>query len=492
MAKSGKSNKATSKEKQSVEKPEDAEKVVSEVETKLSNAEKTDDVSLDDIAVETPSPDDADTPEPADSKEASDAETVEELLEDEALDSVAEAEAEMEQELYGEADPDTEDADAEKLDADEAEVLDADEIRDPDATEENSEAQEQDDTVEEPEPVETQPVAEPKPAPQPSGGSMWPSVFGGVIAALIGFIVGRGDVIDNYLPSAFQRPDIDLTVVDDLAAQTEALSAQAEELATQTQTQVSRIEALEAVSAQAILESVASLETDLETVAARLEALEARPIAVETVESEDANAASAEELAALQTALEEQKAQIADLVESAKAAEARAAEEASQILARAALTRVVTAVDSGQSFAPALTDLEEVTPVEVPAALREAAEAGVPSMASLQDSFPDAARAGLSAARDEVPEIEVEGITGFLKRQLNARSVTPREGADPDAILSRAQAAVRAGDLGTALSEMDALPEAARSAMADWLDAATARKAAQDAANELADSLNSN
>jgi hypothetical protein len=70
--------------------------------------------------------------------------------------------------------------------------------------------------------------------------------------------------------------------------------------------------------------------------------------------------------------------------------------------------------------------------------------------------------------------------------------VAPREGSDPDAVLSRAQAAVRAGDLGAALTEMESLPEAARTAMQDWLDAASARKAAQDAADELADSLNSN
>ena len=49
-----------------------------------------------------------------------------------------------------------------------------------------------------------------------------------------------------------------------------------------------------------------------------------------------------------------------------------------------------------------------------------------------------------------------------------------------------------AGDLGTALAEMETLPEAARAAMDDWLQAASARKAAQDAASDLADSLNSN
>ena len=63
------------------------------------------------------------------------------------------------------------------------------------------------------------------------------------------------------------------------------------------------------------------------------------------------------------------------------------------------VARVETAVDSGEGFATSLSDLEEVAPVEVPPALRDAAEAGVPTLASLQGSFPDAARAGLAAAR---------------------------------------------------------------------------------------------
>jgi hypothetical protein len=39
---------------------------------------------------------------------------------------------------------------------------------------------------------------------------------------------------------------------------------------------------------------------------------------------------------------------------------------------------------------------------------------------------------------------------------------------------------------------MEGLPEPARTAMSDWIDAASARTAAQDAAGQLADSLNSN
>ncbi|MEP2427963.1 MAG: hypothetical protein ABJH99_18265, partial [Tateyamaria sp.] len=165
---------------------------------------------------------------------------------------------------------------------------------------------------------------------------------------------------------------------------------------------------------------------------------------------------------------------------------------AARILARAALTRVITAVESGETFEPALGALEEVAPIEVPEILRVAAAKGVPSMSALREDFPEAARAGLTAARAEVPETEVAGIGNFLKRQLSVRSVTPRDGSDPDAILSRVEAALKLADLDTALAEIEALPDAAKTAMQGWLAGATSRKQASDAAKSLSDSLTVN
>ena len=51
------------------------------------------------------------------------------------------------------------------------------------------------------------------------------------------------------------------------------------------------------------------------------------------------------------------------------------------------------------------------------------------------------------------------GLGAFLQNQLGGRSVVPREGDDPDAVLSRVGAAVEAGDLSTALTEIESLPE---------------------------------
>ena len=76
-------------------------------------------------------------------------------------------------------------------------------------------------------------------------------------------------------------------------------------------------------------------------------------------------------------------------------------------------------------------------------------------------------------------------FTAFLRRQTNARSLAPREGNDPDAILSRAEAALSSGDLPAALTELDALPENARAAMDGWIADASARADALAAAADL-------
>ncbi|WP_299735893.1 COG4223 family protein [uncultured Roseobacter sp.] len=374
-----------------------------------------------------------------------------------------------------------------------------------DAVEENTDTQEQtpEDTVAREEealeeraddPVEeaVEETERPTPPPVQQSSSIWPAVFGGVIAALLGFIAGRGDQLDAYLPSSMQRQAVD---VAPLAEQTSALTEQTATLAEQASmltdanaALVARIEELETAAPDTTSQSAASdLDEVQATVAAlteRLAALEARPAeTVETVIQQPAD--NSEEISALQSAVEALQAQISE-------EEARATAEAERILAQAALTRVVTAVESGEAFEPALGALEEVTPVEVPEALRAAAIEGVPSMAMLRENFPDAARAGLAAARAEVPETEVSGISGFLRRQLSARSVTPREGSDPDAVLSRAEAAVKAGSLDEALAELDALPDASKTAMQDWLEGAKARQTAREAAQNLADSLTVN
>jgi hypothetical protein len=110
-------------------------------------------------------------------------------------------------------------------------------------------------------------------------------------------------------------------------------------------------------------------------------------------------------------------------------------------------------------------------------------------LSTLQAEFPDLARSALNAARASGAGEGQQGIGGFLTRSLGVRSVAPREGSDPDAVLSRAEAALKSGDLDATLTELDTLPEEAQAVLADWRAAADARVSARAAADALAQRL---
>jgi hypothetical protein len=109
----------------------------------------------------------------------------------------------------------------------------------------------------------------------------------------------------------------------------------------------------------------------------------------------------------------------------------------------------------------------------------------------LIEEFPEVARKALSAVR----VTETEGADGtnriatFFANQLGARSVAPREGDDADAVLSRAEAALRSGDLSAAIAELSSLPDVAQSALADWQNSAETRLEAKTAADALVQQL---
>jgi len=81
-------------------------------------------------------------------------------------------------------------------------------------------------------------------------------------------------------------------------------------------------------------------------------------------------------------------------------------------------------------------------------------------------------------------------VNAFVRSQLGLRSLAPREGDDADAVLSRAEAALREGDLEATLAELDGLPDPAKAEMAAWVEAATARVDALEAARAFEQSLN--
>lgn len=298
-------------------------------------------------------------------------------------------------------------------------------------------------------------------------GGFWSMLLGGIATAGIGVLAAPHILPANLFPQA--DTGLEARVSDALA------------------TQDSRIGDLRALieglpvppdpedAIAGLSETVTAISGQIAAIESRLSELENRPA------PETAPGVTAAEIETL-------RAEVAALRADAEAVEAAARDDAMATLRRAALTRILTALDSGSDFASALADLRD-TGVEVPAALDDAAASGVPTQAALAESFPDAARAALAAART-VQDDAAAGLGAFLKSQLGVRSLSPREGDDADAILSRAEAALAGGRLGDALAELETLPEAARAPMEDWKVQARQRKAALDAAEALAGTLN--
>ena len=158
--------------------------------------------------------------------------------------------------------------------------------------------------------------------------------------------------------------------------------------------------------------------------------------------------------------------------------------------AQSAIAIVRGALDDGVAYADKLEPIREAG-LDIPEGLSAPAEEGVATLGSLMSEFPPAARDALDAARRADPE-STKGIGAFLQRELGARSTSPKEGDDADAILSRAEAALQRQDITTALTELQALPEPAADAMTDWVAQATERRDALVALNDVAAALNTN
>lgn len=351
-------------------------------------------------------------------------------------------------------------------------------------------------------------------------GGFVPMLLGGVVAAGLGYAAGAyPDLPFIGSQSAEEDPFVTQTLAalrdqdDRIAALTKRADATDDAVAGidlgPLGTSVTALETglgalrTELTETQDQLTGLGTLITDLDR---RMTALEKQPLK---------DAVSPETVAAYERELEALKAQVtaqqADLLAAQKeqqaamdaarkeveamAARARASEESAETRAklaasRAALADLTTRARDGQPYAEPLVVLTG-NGVDVPGPLVEGAEEGLPTASALISSFPDAARDALAAARAAGADgAEAGSVAGFLRSQLGARSVTPREGNDPDAVLSRAEAALRGGDLDTTLSEIESLPETARAEMSDWVAQATLRRDALAAAADLSQQLN--
>jgi hypothetical protein len=182
----------------------------------------------------------------------------------------------------------------------------------------------------------------------------------------------------------------------------------------------------------------------------------------------------------------------------ATAAEAKAAEvqqaavvERDLSAARADLAAIAAALASGAPFQEPLDRLAETAGVTVPPGLSAAAATGVATPAALRAEFADAAHGAIRASiQAGAGEGLIARSRAFLEAQVASRSLTPQDGADPDAVLSRVEDALRRDDLAAALAEAERLPSEAGDALAGWIAAARARADAEAGLAEVSAAVN--
>lgn len=342
----------------------------------------------------------------------------------------------------------------------------------------------------------TQPAkTEPQPAKQ-QGGFIG-MVVGGIIAAAAGYGVA------TYFPLKAPTEG-----ADQIAGLTTALEAQAKQIAALESSKPTpvdlaplegRISALEQAPVGPVSVDLAPLEAKLAELEGRIAALEsglAGPVTgagtdpalaatVEAMRKEIATLKGDGEMAAanIQAMVAEADARVKAAEAEAARVTADAAQAAQRAANEAALGRIQVAFEAGTPFAQAL---EQISGAAIPEVLTTHAAEGVPSLSALSAAFPAAARDALDASRYATMGDNLsDRVTTFLENATGARSLAPREGNDPDAVLSRAEALVKAGELQKALDELALLPAEGLQAMEAWMALAKTRLEADAAFGEL-------
>jgi len=341
------------------------------------------------------------------------------------------------------------------------------------------------------------PLPEPAKAPRKRRGGALAMLLAGVAAAAVG--AATAIYLLPLLPARWQ-PAAEMIAASD-AAQAERVAALQAELSGVRASMPqppdigpleeaiaaldARLAAFETRPAPVVPDNAATIEALRAELAAIRAELAQAPATPQTTSAEIAAAAA--EAAARIVAAETEAAAVRAAAE-ADAARLRGEAEAtaSKVRASTAVARLAAALEAGAPLGAPLADLGAAG-VTAPAEFAQ----DVPTLARLREDFATAARAALATARADAPgEGMLDRLGSFLLAQTGARSLTAREGADADAVLSRAEAALNRGDLPAALAEIATLPQGARAEMAAWVALAERREAATRALADLAQSLN--
>ncbi len=337
-----------------------------------------------------------------------------------------------------------------------------------------------------------------QPAPSRSSG-FGAGFVGGLLATALGLGAGgwwlsqdRGEAETASRLSSLEQSIADLPPAADLTPLTEDVAQLRADTEGGLADLGARVETLRS-----------DLTTRLDEIEIRLSEIERAPNEDGTL-AEDAIARWQEDIDALRARLQAQADEIAAMADDASArlqeaeqsadqVEAEAAAVTARAQARAALAELEVALETGAPYLEPLDELRATAEAEVPQPLANAAETGVPSPTELAESYPNSARDALALARREGLSGEEGGrVTSFFRDAFQLRSTAAQEGDTVNAVLSRAEAAVRDGRVDAALTEIETLPQPVQDAMSDWTDAAQKRVEALAAVQSLSQTLTEN
>lgn len=313
------------------------------------------------------------------------------------------------------------------------------------------------------------------------GAGFLGSILGGVIAVAAGY----GLAVYAPIPGLLGQGQ-DMAKLSDLESRLAALEGRPAPDATLA----TRLAALEAKPTPEVkAPDLAPMQEALASLGQRLGALESRPappvgVLGEGLTPDQLDLLRNELTQGVAAKVAQAEASLAAVQEEAKKLETSASETAAKIAQRAALGQVRVAMDAGQPFAGAV---QELGLTDLPEVMTRTAAGGIPSLNDLVQDFPAAARAALAVSlKADMGETWGQRFTSFLQTTSGARSLEPREGSDPDAVLSRAEAAVGSGDLDKALAEISSLPAVGQEKMAAWVERAKLRQDALSALDAVA------
>ncbi len=160
-----------------------------------------------------------------------------------------------------------------------------------------------------------------------------------------------------------------------------------------------------------------------------------------------------------------------------KTSESNRNEAASRILLSLELTSLRRAVERGGAYTKELAAVSAIAPKDIDLTLLAGrAETGLPSLASLQQSFGAAANAALDAERSANPDASLlDQLWSGAQSVVRVRKTGDVAGSTTEAIIARMEQRLAAGDLESVSKEAAGLGEKPKAAMAGWLGDVEAR-----------------